>query len=126
MKKVLALVFVCLVLFVSMADARTFKVSYTEPTTNEDGSALTDLGKCSVYYQIPSGTATKAWDQTATAPTGGGTITDKDVVVAVAVTLEEQVDFWGTCSDTGNNESGISTKVRLKISPKFPIGIIVK
>lgn len=124
MKKIILIV--CFLLIATTAFARTYKVSYTEPTTNTDGTTLTDLAKCSIYYQIPLGIATKAWDKTATAATGGGIITDQDVVVTVPAGQEEQVDFWGTCSDIVGNESLASSKARLHLTPGFPIGIIVK
>jgi hypothetical protein len=124
--KIIVFVMMVVLLMATVSDARTYKISYTEPTTNSDGTALTDLAKCSMYYQIPAGTATKAWDQTATSATGGGTITDKDTIVTVPIAQEELVDFWGTCTDTGNNESAATIKVRLKISPTFPMGIIVR
>lgn len=123
------LVIVTIVLFLMApctGEARIYKVSYTEPTTNSNGSALTDLLHCTLYYQIPLGNQTKAWDNTATAPTGGGNIVDKLAPITVPVVDEEKVDFWMTCTDTVLNESAPTVKVKANLPTASPIGVIVK
>lgn len=128
LKGIMFVLFLLVVIFTMTGDAaaRDYKVSYTEPTTNSNGSLLTDLAKCTLYYQIPLGNQTKAWDNPATAAIGGGTITDKVTPIAVSVADEDRVDFWMTCTDTAANESVATAKVRLNLPSGPPIGVILK
>ena len=47
-----------------------FTMRWTEPTTNADGTPLTDLAKTTLYYQVNTA-APKAKDYPAKLPTGG-------------------------------------------------------
>jgi hypothetical protein len=95
-------------------------VSYKEPVTNTDGSPLTDLKLCSVYYQFSdSDAAVRAKDINASSLTGGGNVSDS-FSVPVAEGVEKDVDFWATCSDTSGNESKKSDVVRLRIDRLAP------
>ena len=49
-------------------------VTYTEPTQNTDGTALDDLAKTSVYYQVGTAAEVKGPDIPASGPTGGAPI----------------------------------------------------
>lgn len=95
-------------------------VTYDEPTTNEDGTALVDLDHTSIYYDMGSGTV-KAIDVPATSLTGGGTIS-QIITVPVLAQQEANVSIWATAIDLVGNESVNSSVVvtridRLKPSP---------
>jgi hypothetical protein len=98
----------------------TVSVTYKEPVTSADGSPLTDLKLCSVYYQFTdSDTAVRAKDINASSATGGGNVS-YSFSVPVAEGVEKDVDFWATCSDTSGNESKNSNVVRLRIDRLAP------
>ena len=126
MKRIAVLVAISLLLLASPAWAITFTVSgsivegqYTEPTTNANGSALTDLAKTNVYYQIPGQSAVKGPNVPASALTGGGTITTS-VTVPLVAGQEADVTFWVTASDTSGNESARSPETVERIDRLSP------
>lgn len=82
-------------------------VSYKEPTTNKNGSPLTDLANTSIFKTI-GGTKTKVLDIPATAPTGGGEISQ---TIDLAVGADEEVDVTITANatDLGGNSSDPAT-----------------
>jgi hypothetical protein len=54
---------------------RTVTLSWTEPTTNVDGTPLRDLARTIVVYQADGGLETEGAAVPASSPTGGGTHT---------------------------------------------------
>lgn len=110
MKKALSLLAIISLMLSAEAFALTLSltgaevtVEYDEPTTNEDGSALSDLQKTTVFYDMGGGTV-KASDVPATSVSGGGHITEK-VTVPVTSGQERDVQFWVTAMDLSQNES---------------------
>lgn len=96
-------------------------VNYIEPTDNTDGSVLSDLSHCTLYYDTGQGPV-KAKDFPASSPSGGG-----DITVSYEVPLngsqEFDVRFWLTASDLSGNESGMSVErvIRIdKLAPNAP------
>src|SRR3990170_330159 len=83
-------------------------VTYTEPTTNTDGSPLTDLARTNVYTEIllPGQAPVKGPNVAATTPTGGGAISTT-TTVPIGATLpikEANVKVWATATDASGNE----------------------
>lgn len=93
-------------------------LDYTEPTTNKDGSLLTDLDHTTIYYDKGEGTV-KAKDVPATALTGGGSISEQ-FVVPVAEDTEADVNIWATATDTSGNESADSEIITKRIDRLAP------
>ena len=83
--------------------------TYTEPTTNTDGSLLKDLAKTIIFYDIVGDglPEVKAVEVPATALTGGGSII-QTVLVPIVGNQEADVDFWATAVDTSGNSSSFS------------------
>ncbi len=75
-------------------------VTYDEPTINEDGSLLTDLDKCTIYFDISGAIST--YDVLATSLNGGGTIT-QDIIITKQPGVLLDVPFWATCWDNASN-----------------------
>jgi len=96
-------------------------VSYTEPTTNADGSPLTDLDHTTTYYDNGDGPV-NAHEEPATALTGGGNIAVQ-IIVPVADGEEANVDFWATATDQSGNESEKSPIDTERIDRLPPAGI---
>jgi tetratricopeptide (TPR) repeat protein len=82
------------------------RLSYDEPTTNKDGSPLTDLVKTTIYYDVGNGPV-KAVDVPATSPNGGGAVV-RSVMIPVSEDQKSQVTFWITATDRRGNESSRS------------------
>src|SRR3972149_11524897 len=74
--------------------------TYTEPTTNADGSSLKDLAKTIIFYDIVDDglPEVKAVEVPATALTGGGVIV-QTILVPIIANQEAEVDLWGTAFD---------------------------
>lgn len=89
-------------------------VTYKEPSTNSDGSALQDLSHTNVYHQLGNGEPVKSANVPAVAATGGGA---KEVKIAVPVQAgqEASATFWATATDKSSNESAKSATVNLTI-----------
>lgn len=103
-------------------------VTYAEPTTNTDGSALNDLARTNVHYRIcpTSGACASPYtvgpNVAATASTGGGAITTT-VTVPVGPGQEANVEVFATATDTTGNVSPESTHVTKRVdrlSPSAP------
>ncbi len=73
-----------------------------EPMTRVDGSPLTNLAKTTIYYDLGQGTV-KAMDVRATAPTGGGHITER-ISIPIEEGREVFVPICVTATDTNGNE----------------------
>lgn len=91
--------------------------TYTEPTTNVDGSPLMDLSKTTIYYDL-SGIITII-DVPATRLTGGGVI-NQIVTIPIIQGQERDVWFWATASDLTGNESAESVRVMKRIDRLAP------
>ena len=99
-------------------------VTYTEPSTNMDGSPLVDLARTNVYTEIllPGQAPVKGPDVAATAPSGGGAISTT-ITVPIGVTLpikEATVKVWATATDTSGNESTPSAMVTKRVDQLAP------
>ena len=91
------------------------ELSYEEPSTNADGSALLDLAKTISYFsKLPDGQPQRCIESPASAPTGGGVIRAV-CLVPVAHGQEVDVRFTVTAMDTSGNESGPSDPVDKRI-----------
>lgn len=93
-------------------------VTYQEPTTNKNGSALTDLAKTTIYAKS-NGTTDKIKDVNATSATGGGTITES-FIVAVGPDQEADVEVWATATDVVGNESDKSASITVRVDHLAP------
>ena len=97
-------------------------VSFTEPTTNKNGTPLKDLARTSIYTKI-AGAVAKQLDVTASGLTGGGSVSKK-ITVSVAEDEEVDVEVYATASDISGNESvsSVSTVVRIdRMAPAAPV-----
>ena len=95
--------------------------TYTEPTTNADGSSLKDLAKTIIFYDIVDDglPEVKAVEVPAIALTGGG-IVIQTVMVPIVGNQEAEVDFWATAVDTSGNSSDKSVVIRRRIDRLSP------
>ena len=107
------------------AYAMTFTVTgtnvdatYTEPSTNANGTPLTDLAKTTIYYDLGAGPVV-AKIVPATALTGGGNVATT-ITVPVLEGQEADVRFFVTASDTSGNESARSGEVIKRIDRLAP------
>ena len=102
--KTLWLVLVLLLLaFPAFAATGTATALYNEPTTNSDGTPLTDLAKTTVCGQIGTAAPTCV-EVAATKPAGGGAISQV-INVAVPDNAKTTVTYWVTATDTSGNPS---------------------
>jgi hypothetical protein len=100
-------------------------VTYTEPTTNTDGSALNDLARTNVSFRVCPATGacsapfTIGPNVAASAIAGGGNIS---TTVAVAVTpgQEVNVEVFVTASDLSGNVSPESVHVTKRVDRLSP------
>ena len=108
LRTVLCVIFV-LGLLSSTALAGSVTLSWDAPTTNEDGSPLTDLGGYTLYWATQSGGYA--------APAG-----NLDVGNALTVTVDVPDNTWFvvTAYDTSGNQSGYSNEVNFQLSPGVP------
>lgn len=93
-------------------------VSYDEPTTNADGSPLTDLKETSVYYDVGLG-AVKIKTNPAATPSGGKSITNT-FVIPVSTGVAAVATLWATATDTSGNESAKSANISVRIDRLAP------
>lgn len=95
---------------VSSADAFTIEIVFAPPTTNADGTPLTNLAG----YNLYSGAAKATYG----APRNLGNNTS-----AIISNLEENHDYYFavTAYDTSGNESGFSNEVHLNFAPILPM-----
>lgn len=95
---------------------------YKEPSTNKDGSPLTDLSHTAMFHNYGGPEVLARPTIPASALTGGGDITTK-FVVPVPDGVEVDVDFWARAYDlTGNTseKSNIATKRIDHLAPSAP------
>lgn len=113
-KKTVLVFLFAFTLTVAQATGIRVPFEYEEPTTDMDGSTLTDLAKIVIYYDIVEDsitTPTKLLEVPATQPTGGGHV-KKTVVVPLTKNKMVTVDFHAVAVDTSGNESQKSNVVR--------------
>lgn len=94
------------------------EIKYTEPLDNTDGSPVTDLSHCTLYYDTGQGVV-KAKDFPASSPSGGAEITTSYEVPWTGG-QEFNVRFWMTASDLSGNESGASVEKVIRIDKLAP------
>lgn len=93
-------------------------LSCTEPTTNTDGSALTDLSKTTYYYRIPPSTTwVPCTEEAATVAVGGGNVSH---VCAPSESVNGVVEFMARAVDMLGNESTDSSVVSKVIDNTVP------
>lgn len=93
--------------------------AYQEPSTNPDGSPLSDLGETRLYFQKAGGVPAIGATTPATRPEGGGRIT-ATLLVPVLQNEESNVTFWATALDLVGNESARSVSVVQRIDRLAP------
>ena len=126
MKYILVLI-LSLFLFVSGAEAWDVTVTgvnvtvqYTEPIVCSDGSLLTDLASCTIFYDITgSGTWVIGATVPASSPNGGGNMTAA-IDIPINEGMEVDVKFVGTCKDNTGNESVQSNIIIKRIDRLAP------
>ena len=67
--------------WVGLSNGAQPQVSYTEPTTNTDGSPLTDLGQICHYWRVDAGATTQTC-VASSSPTGGGAVINATPFIA--------------------------------------------
>lgn len=92
--------------------------TYTEPSTNEDGSPLLDLLFTHMYHNY-GGLEILADSVPASGPTGGGPVTST-FVVPVPDGQEVLVNFWARAEDDALNYSPMSKIVTREIDHLAP------
>lgn len=94
------LLLLCLTGMLGLLDASSIQINWTAPTTNEDGSPLTDLAGYKLYYGTSSGNYS--------------TILDAGLSTQVVISgLVEGTEYFfaATALDTSQNESEYSVEV---------------
>ena len=94
-------------------------LTYKEPSTNSDGSALGDLKRTTVYYSVNDGATVKGQDVLATSLTGGVSRT-VTLNIPIIDSKETILRFWATATDESENESAPSTVVTKRIDKLAP------
>ena len=94
-------------------------LTYKEPSTNSDGSALKDLKSTTAYYTVNGGPTIKGPETPATSSTGG---VARVVTLNIPITdsQETTLKFWATATDESSNESVPSTAVIKRIDKLAP------
>jgi len=92
---------------------------YAEPSTNPDGSALSDLRETRLYMQLENGMPEIGATVPASRPQGGGRVTST-LLVPVLQNQEANVTFWATALDLVGNESARSVSVVQRIDRLAP------
>jgi hypothetical protein len=90
-------------------------IAYTEPTTNADGTPLSDLHHCNAYAKPTTGAEIKSTDVPASAATGGGSRT-----ASLTVPKGSVYSVTASCTDTSGNESARSAASSLDGLPPAP------
>ncbi len=94
--------------------------SYVEPSTNEDGSILFDLDKCTAWYNLNDGSGDLLGKVIPASSPAGGQLIEGSFEVPVVAGVERDVDFWATCLDKSGNESKKSNIIRVRIDRLAP------
>jgi hypothetical protein len=106
-----------------LANGTQIDTQYTEPTTNADGSPLTDLNHTSIFYDVGDGVPVNVVDLPSSLNTGGQQVS-YSFMVPIVEGQEADVSFWATATDTSGNESAPSPVVIRRIdrlAPSFPV-----
>jgi len=93
-------------------------VSYEEPSTNKNGTSLTDLAHTTIYYDLGDGPV-RGPDVFGASLAGGGSIISS-ILIPVLEDMEADVDIWITATDTSSNESGESARKTIRIDRLAP------
>lgn len=98
-------------------------VTFDEPSTNTDGSPLTDLASHRVYRGQSPGNYTEHYDVPASGPNGGQTVTNQ----IPDPTSYGTYYYAATSLDSSGNESSPSNEVRHdffdRVAPAAPSGL---
>jgi hypothetical protein len=95
-------------------------VTYKEPTTSVDGTALDDLKLTTIYYQVQGGPPiVKALEVPATRAAGGGAI-EKPITIPAEPGKKIYVNIWATATDLSGNESDKSNIVTQRVDLLAP------
>jgi len=111
MKKLILSLILFSMLFVTPAFAADVSLSWDAPTTNEDGTPLTDLAGYTVYYGIESANYTENIDV-------------GNVLTYTVTNLSDGTYYFAvTAYDTSGNESDYSNEVNesIVIAPAAPV-----
>lgn len=101
-------------------------ITYTEPNTNSDGTALNDLARTQVFYNLGAGDV-RIIDAPATSMTGNGNI-NQTVVVPWPSNRQGNVTFYAIAIDTGSNISARTGDVIVRfdtLSPGAPRALVI-
>lgn len=93
-----------------------YTVEYTEPTTNTDGSPLTNLTETRLYWKLGSGGTEMMVTTLASTPQGGGVIRR---VVMVPIPLGTNVNIYISATAVSPGGESIRTSI---IEPKLRVG----
>lgn len=93
-----------------------FEVAYTEPSLNIDGSPITDLDYCSVWYSI-DGAQTEAAKVTAMSLTGGNDTSWTGGVAVLEGTIKD-VLIWATATNKEGKVSDRSAVLTINVDRK--------
>jgi hypothetical protein len=121
MRYALVLCWLVLSAFTIRPTGGDFVVDYVEPTTNSDGSAITDLDHCNVYTQAGTQAIVESANIAASSPTGGGE--QLPVITIYWGPVPSQalpLSFTVTCTDGTSNESVVGTPVLFAVDP-YPL-----
>ena len=92
------------------------KATYTEPTTNADGSKLTDLAGIAFYYD-KAGTETLIFIAPASAPTGGASLVSAFPVPQGAT---GSIKVWAKAQDIAGNLSAAGPSITVTFDTMAP------
>lgn len=101
-------------------DSGNFTVNYHEPTTNADGTSLTDLAYTTIYYSLDGNEKIKAMenDIPATSQFGGGNIQQTFTIDNLGRQVDVLISY--TATDQSENESEEFTEVIIRIDQVAP------
>lgn len=100
---------------------------WTEPTTNSDGTPLTDLAYSSVYYSVNNGPKIVGAKVSATKPQGGGTLTTTIIVPAPEGVITV-LSMSASATDLAGNESAPTAPAQItieRVAPAVPTGFTI-
>ena len=88
-----------------------FTVNYVEPTTNADGSPLTNLAKVNIDVAYDGGAFSQLAVETASAPTGGGVKNKAFNNVSLPATATSAVVRLKAINTIGNQSSVVDLSI---------------